>query len=84
MAKGKRPWWRTALAVLGWIVGAAVVYVVITIIRGDSSGEIPVFYYFLFGLLVIGYGVKTLEDKLDAILWRLDDIERRLPPDSGI
>ena len=81
MTRRKRPWWKTALIVLGWIVAIAVFYVVSE--TWKPSTETMWFIGILFGVFVFNHAFNTLSDKLDEIIWKLEDIERRLPPEAS-
>jgi hypothetical protein len=73
-AKQKRRWWKVPLTVLGWIAAAGVYYAF-----SDEKGILPVWLYVVIAVLAFNYATATIMDKLDAILWRLEDVERRLP-----
>ena len=78
MTKPKRSWWRPLVTALCWAVGLVAVYIA-TVVFAAQDGHFPIWVYVLIGVLAFNYAVNTLTEKLDNILWRLDDIERKLP-----
>ena len=81
MIKRKRQWWRTTLVVLGWLVAIAVAYVVSETWKPSSETKLVI--YLLMGVFIFNYAFNTIGEKLDEITWKLEDIERRLPPESS-
>jgi hypothetical protein len=76
MTRPRRSWWRTPLIILGWVLALAVTYAVFA----DRNGNFPTSFYLVIGVLAFNYAINTLMEKLDSILWKLEDIEQRLPP----
>lgn len=76
IGKGKkRPWWRGAVGVLGWCAVLAVTY----LIFARSDGSAPTAWYFIIGVLAFNYGATSISERLDTIIWTLEEIERKLP-----
>jgi hypothetical protein len=74
MKRPRRSWWRTPLAILGWSFALGISYVVFA----DGNGNFPTGIYLVVGILAFNYAFNSLMEKLDAVLWKLEDIEQRL------
>lgn len=70
-----RPWWRGTIVVLGWCAVLTATY----FIFARTDGSAPIAWYFIIGVLAFNYSVTTLSERLDTIIWTLEDIERKLP-----
>jgi hypothetical protein len=77
MSRRRRSWWRTPLTILGWSLALGIAYVIIS---QASNNENPTGLYLVIGILVFNYAVSSVTEKLDMILWKLEDIEERLSP----
>jgi hypothetical protein len=71
-------WWRTPVLILEWFLVLAFVYAYL----GDRNGNLPAPVYLVLGILAFTSFTGALRSKLDAILWKLEDIEQRLPPNT--
>lgn len=78
MIKPKRRWWKTLLIFLGWAVAIGTAYVLFA----DKDGNFPTSFYIVMAVLAFNYTVNSFSDRLDTLLWKLEDIERRLPPEA--
>lgn len=75
MTRAKRPWWKTALVWSAWAIGLLVVFVIV------ASDAVSWRFQAFIGAMILIYAVNSIREQLDLIIWKLDDIERRLPPE---
>lgn len=77
-ARKKRSWWKVLLVCIGWLLALAVALFIWGIWNESHPGPLPVWVWVIFGVMVFNYAWGTLNDKLDTIIWSLQDIQGRL------
>lgn len=80
---GQKHWWTWPLKIMLWaglLLGALVVSEIWKTGEVDKANQWGLLVW--FGILAFCYAYQTIIEKLDAISWRLEDIERRFPPES--
>lgn len=75
----KQPWWLTGLKMAGWLLLVCLLGLAGLWLHGFYNGNIPAWIWVLLGMTMLNYAANTLGDRLDAILWTLEDIRERLP-----
>ncbi|TAK48530.1 MAG: hypothetical protein EPO23_07850 [Xanthobacteraceae bacterium] len=78
MIKPKRRWLKTLLIFFGWSAAILVAYAIFA----DREGNFPAAFYVVIAVMAFIYAISSLSDRLDMLLWKLEDIERRLPADA--
>lgn len=74
MSRHGRSWWRSPLIILGWSLALGVGYV----ISLNNGGNFPTGLFLFLGVLAFNFAVNSITEKLDTIIWKLEDVERRL------
>lgn len=69
-------WWRTPLKGLLWVAAGMAGYLVM---QSDMSDGSKLALFGFLGYLGLNYAINTLADRIEALHYRIGEIERRLP-----